>query len=92
MKASEALRQSAELLICYETCRGLVTIFHETTGENVSAEPFHPRFMPRDTNGLPKFIKETGFENVEETNRFNTVFGTIRLHQSRKTENSGESG
>lgn len=41
---------------------------------------------------LPKFIKETGFENVEETNRFNTVFGTIRLHQSRKPENSGESG
>ncbi len=52
MKASEALRQSVELLICYETCRGLVTIFHETTGENVSAEPFHLRFMPRDTNGL----------------------------------------
>lgn len=33
---------------------------------------------------LPEFIKETGFENVEETNRFNTLFGTIRLHKSCK--------
>ena len=33
---------------------------------------------------LPELIKETGFEQVEETNHFNTMFGTIRLHKSRK--------
>jgi ubiquinone/menaquinone biosynthesis C-methylase UbiE len=43
----------------------------ETTGDN---------FRGR----LPDLIKRAGFENVEETNRFNTVFGTIRLLRSRK--------
>lgn len=33
---------------------------------------------------LPKLIEKAGFENVEETNRFNTLFGTIRLHKSCK--------
>lgn len=33
---------------------------------------------------LPKFIAEAGFEQVEETSCYNTLFGTIRLHKSRK--------
>lgn len=33
-------------------------------------------------NGLlPKLIADAGFTSVEETNHFNTVFGTIRLHR-----------
>ena len=37
-------------------------------------------------NGLlPEFIKDSRFETVEETDSFNTLFGTIRLHESRKT-------
>lgn len=36
-------------------------------------------------NGLlPKLLAETGFELIEETNSFNTVFGTIRLYCSSK--------
>lgn len=52
MRASDALRQSADNLICQETCNGLVTIFLETDGGNISAEPFHLRFVPRDADGL----------------------------------------
>lgn len=33
---------------------------------------------------LPELMADTGFEQIEETNRYNTLFGTIRLHQSRK--------
>lgn len=33
---------------------------------------------------LPVFMTETGFTNVEETGSFNTLFGTIRLHQCTK--------
>lgn len=33
---------------------------------------------------LPIFIKEAGFESIEETSLFNTAFGTIRLLRSRK--------
>jgi len=33
---------------------------------------------------LPKFIAEAGFEQVEETSYYNTLFGTICLHKSRK--------
>jgi ubiquinone/menaquinone biosynthesis C-methylase UbiE len=37
-------------------------------------------------NGLlPKLLVESGFGAVEETNRFNTFFGTIRLHKALKT-------
>ena len=37
-------------------------------------------------NGLlPTLIAEAGFEQIEETNRCNTVFGTIRLHKAQKT-------
>jgi len=36
-------------------------------------------------NGLlPKLMTDAGFEKVEETNYYNSLFGTIRLHQSRK--------
>lgn len=36
-------------------------------------------------NGLlPKLIMDAGFASVEETNYFNTIFGTIRLLKSRK--------
>ncbi len=36
-------------------------------------------------NGLlQKLMTDAGFEAVEETNSFNSLFGTIRLHKSRK--------
>ena len=36
-------------------------------------------------NGLvPNLMREAGFEEIEETNRYNTFFGTIRLHKARK--------
>ncbi len=36
-------------------------------------------------NGLlPKLMTDAGFETVEETNYYNSLFGTIRLHKSRK--------
>jgi ubiquinone/menaquinone biosynthesis C-methylase UbiE len=36
-------------------------------------------------NGLlPKLIAEAGFEAIEETIHYNSAFGTIRLHKSRK--------
>ncbi len=36
-------------------------------------------------NGLlPKLMTDAGFETVEETNNYNSLFGTIRLHKSRK--------
>ncbi|HMQ04373.1 MAG: methyltransferase domain-containing protein [Acidobacteria bacterium] len=33
---------------------------------------------------LPTLIRDVGFERVEETNYYNTLFGTIRLHRARK--------
>jgi ubiquinone/menaquinone biosynthesis C-methylase UbiE len=45
-----------------------------------------PETTADNFNGLlPKLIDETGFEAIEETNHFNSAFGTIRLHKSRKT-------
>lgn len=36
-------------------------------------------------NGLlPELIADVGFEMVKETNYYNSLFGTIRFHQSRK--------
>ncbi len=36
-------------------------------------------------NGLlPKLMTDAGFERIEETNYYNSLFGTIRLHKSRK--------
>lgn len=34
---------------------------------------------------LPELMAEAGFEAIEETNYFNSAFGTIRLLRSRKT-------
>jgi len=34
---------------------------------------------------LPKLMADAGFEQIEETNHYNTLFGTIRLHRSRRT-------
>jgi ubiquinone/menaquinone biosynthesis C-methylase UbiE len=37
-------------------------------------------------NGLlPALMAESGFGEIEETDSFNSLFGTIRLHRSRKT-------
>ena len=36
-------------------------------------------------NGLlPELMADAGFETVEETNYYNSLFGTIRLHKARK--------
>lgn len=53
---------------------GLIGLFDgfETTADNF--------------NGLlPKLLVESGFGAVEETNCFNTFFGTMRLHKAHKT-------
>ncbi|VVB93198.1 Putative arsenite methyltransferase [uncultured archaeon] len=34
---------------------------------------------------LPEMLRETGFEQVEETARFMTAFGTLSLYRARKT-------
>jgi ubiquinone/menaquinone biosynthesis C-methylase UbiE len=34
---------------------------------------------------LPILMTDEGFENIEETNYYNSLFGTIRLHKARKT-------
>ncbi len=37
-------------------------------------------------NGLlPVLMTDSGFKEIEETNRYNTFFGTIRLHRAHKT-------
>lgn len=33
---------------------------------------------------LPKLMTEAGFERVEETSHYNSLFGTIRLHRANK--------
>jgi cyclopropane fatty-acyl-phospholipid synthase-like methyltransferase len=33
---------------------------------------------------LPEFIQQSGFEGVGETQNFNSLFGTIRLHKAHK--------
>lgn len=33
---------------------------------------------------LPQLMTDAGFEQIEETNHYNTLFGTIRLHSSRR--------
>lgn len=33
---------------------------------------------------LPALLTEAGFENVDETRTFNTLFGTIRLHRCKR--------
>ncbi len=39
-------------------------------------------------NGLlPQLMTDAGFASIEETNHFNSLFGTIRLHKCRSSEN-----
>ncbi|MFZ1700970.1 MAG: class I SAM-dependent methyltransferase [Pyrinomonadaceae bacterium] len=46
----------------------------ETTGDNF--------------NGLlPQLMADAGFASIEETNHFNSLFGTIRLHKCRNSAN-----
>ncbi len=33
---------------------------------------------------LPEFIRQSGFEGIEEKQHFNSLFGTIRLHKAHK--------
>lgn len=33
---------------------------------------------------LPEFIRQSGFEDIGETQHFNSLFGTIRLHKAHK--------
>jgi hypothetical protein len=51
MRAEAAINKSIDHLVCAETANGLVTIYYEEA-RHVSAEPFHLRFTPRDTDGL----------------------------------------
>lgn len=39
---------------------------------------------------LPIFLRETGFDKVEETGAFNTMFGTLRLHTAVKNRQENE--
>ena len=34
---------------------------------------------------LPMLVREAGFSEIEETEAFNTLFGTLRLHRAIKT-------
>lgn len=36
---------------------------------------------------LPQLITKSGFKHVMETNSYNTLFGTIRLHEAKKPTN-----
>jgi hypothetical protein len=33
---------------------------------------------------LPELIRQSGFAAIEETQHFNSLFGTIRLHKAHK--------
>jgi hypothetical protein len=35
---------------------------------------------------LPDLVKEAGFDKIEETKSFNTLFGTIRSYRSLKNQ------
>jgi ubiquinone/menaquinone biosynthesis C-methylase UbiE len=61
----------ANLLMRFSS--GLIQLLdgYETTADNF--------------NGLlPGLMADAGFEEIEETNRYNTIFGTIRLHKAHK--------
>jgi len=51
--------------------QGIVLLDGATTKDNFAGQ-------------LPEFIRRSGFEAVEETQHFNSLFGTIRLHKARK--------
>ena len=39
---------------------------------------------------LPELISDAGFEDIEETSSFNTLFGTIRLHKALKNKQENQ--
>lgn len=51
--------------------QGIVLLDGATTKDNFAGK-------------LPEFIGQSGFEDVEEVRRFNSLFGTIRLHKAYK--------
>jgi len=51
--------------------QGIVLLDGATTKDNFAGK-------------LPEFIRQSGFEDVEEKQRFNSFFGTIRLHKAHK--------
>lgn len=51
--------------------QGIVLLDGATTKDNFAGQ-------------LPVFIRRSGFEAVEETQHFNSLFGTIRLHKAHK--------
>lgn len=51
--------------------QGIVLLDGATTKDNFAGK-------------LPEFIQQSGFERVEETQHFNSLFGTIRLHKAHK--------
>ena len=51
--------------------QGIVLLDGATTKDNFAGK-------------LPEFIRQSGFEDVEETRYFNSLFGTIRLHKAHK--------
>ncbi len=51
--------------------QGIVLLDGATTKDNFAGQ-------------LPEFIRRSGFEAVEETHYFNSLFGTIRLHKAHK--------
>ncbi|MGE0129203.1 MAG: class I SAM-dependent methyltransferase [Blastocatellales bacterium] len=51
--------------------QGIVWLDGATTRDNFAGQ-------------LPEFIRQSGFEGIEETQNFNSLFGTIRLHKARK--------
>lgn len=53
------------------------TVIQKLDGEATTADSFSGK--------LPTYIQETGFTEVKETNYFNSLFGTIRLYQGKKT-------
>ena len=56
--------------------KGLSYLIQLLDGSETTADSF---------NGfLPKLMIDAGFEEVKETDSFNSLFGTIRLHGSRK--------
>ena len=51
--------------------QGIVLLDGATTKDNFAGQ-------------LPEFIRQSGFEGVEEMQHFNSLFGTIRLHKAYK--------
>ena len=51
--------------------QGIVLLDGATTKDNFAGQ-------------LPEFIRQSGFEGIEETHYFNSLFGTIRLHKAHK--------